>query len=139
MLFLANLVHGTLWLSALTVFIVMFLTGFIGLLGQTAAAISLIVSIMFVVALAKFSAFPNWTRRELSEGYQCLDFKQFADAIVQVLENAVNALHHQQLLLPLPDLDRHLEAIHDPIEQLYNNHAMPTTTTDTPTQILQAV
>jgi uncharacterized membrane protein YccC len=77
--------------------------------------------------------------RELSEGYQCIDLKQFADAIVQVLENAVDALHHQQLLLPLPDLDRHLDAIHSHIEQLYDNHSMPTATTDTPIQVLQAV
>lgn len=61
MLLLANLVHGTLWLSAMTMFIVMFLTGFVGLFGQAASAISLITSIMFVVALAKFAAFPNWT------------------------------------------------------------------------------
>jgi uncharacterized membrane protein YccC len=61
MLFLANLVHGAVWLSALTTFLVMFLTGFVGVLGQAAASISLITSIMFIVALAKFAAVPNWT------------------------------------------------------------------------------
>lgn len=60
MLLLANLVHSILWLSVLTTFLVMFLLGFIGLWGQTAAAISLITSIMFIVALAKFATFPNW-------------------------------------------------------------------------------
>lgn len=61
LLFLANLVHGVAWLSALTTFLVMFATGFMGVLGQAASSISLITSIMFIVALAKFSAFPNWT------------------------------------------------------------------------------
>jgi uncharacterized membrane protein YccC len=61
MLFLANLVHGVAWLSALTTFLVMFATGFMGVLGQAASSISLITSIMFIVALAKFTAFPTWT------------------------------------------------------------------------------
>ncbi|BAY49345.1 hypothetical protein SAMD00079811_69740 [Scytonema sp. HK-05] len=59
MLFLANLVHDTLWLSALTTFLVMFLAGFVGLFGQVASSISLITSIMFIVALARFATFPD--------------------------------------------------------------------------------
>lgn len=59
MLLLANLVHGILWLSVLTTFLVMFLLGFAGLWGATASAISLTASIMFIVALAKFATFPN--------------------------------------------------------------------------------
>jgi len=61
MLFLANLVHGTLWLSALTTFLVMFFAGFVGLFGQAASAISLIASITFIVALARFATFPDWS------------------------------------------------------------------------------
>lgn len=61
MLLLANLVHGTLWLSALTTFLVMFAAGFVGILGQAAAAISLTISITFIVALARFAAFPDWS------------------------------------------------------------------------------
>ncbi|PSB03303.1 FUSC family protein [Merismopedia glauca] len=61
MLFLANLVYGTLWLSLLTTFLVMFLAGFVGLFGQAASSISLIASIMFIVALARFATFPDWS------------------------------------------------------------------------------
>ena len=61
MLFLANLVHGTPWLSALTMFLVMFIAGFVSLFGQAASSISLTTSIMFIVALAKFAAFPDWS------------------------------------------------------------------------------
>jgi uncharacterized membrane protein YccC len=61
MLFLANLVHGTLWLSAVTTFLVMFIAGFVSLFGQAASSISLTTSIMFIVALAKFAAFPDWS------------------------------------------------------------------------------
>jgi uncharacterized membrane protein YccC len=61
MLFLANLVHGTLWLSAVTMFLVMFVAGFVSLYGQAASSISLITSIMFIVALAKFATFPDWS------------------------------------------------------------------------------
>jgi hypothetical protein len=61
MLFLANLVDGTLWLSALTTFLVMFIAGFVSLFGQAASSISLTSSIMFIVALAKFAAFPDWS------------------------------------------------------------------------------
>lgn len=61
MLFLANLVRGTLWLSALTTFLVMFIAGFVGLFGQAVSSISLITSIAFIVALAKFATFPNWS------------------------------------------------------------------------------
>ncbi|HEY9607724.1 FUSC family protein, partial [Allocoleopsis sp.] len=61
MLFLANLVHGTLWLSALTMFLVMFIAGFVSLFGQASSSISLTTSIMFIVALAKFAAFPDWS------------------------------------------------------------------------------
>ena len=60
-------------------------------------------------------------RRELSGEYQCPDFKQFADAIVQVLENLADALQQGQPPRSLPALDPYLEAIHDHIEQLHAN------------------
>lgn len=61
MLFLANLVHSILWLSVLTTFLVMFFAGFVGLFGQAASSIGLITSITFIVALAKFAVFPDWS------------------------------------------------------------------------------
>jgi uncharacterized membrane protein YccC len=61
MLLLANLVHGTLWLSALMMFLVMFVAGFVGLFGQAASAIGLTTSITFIVALARFATFPDWS------------------------------------------------------------------------------
>lgn len=60
-LFLANLVDSILWLSALTMFLVMFIAGFVSLFGQAASSISLTTSIMFIVALAKFATFPDWS------------------------------------------------------------------------------
>ncbi len=78
-------------------------------------------------------------QRELSEEYQCLDFKQFADTVVQVLENVAATFQHRQILQPLPDLDRHLEAIHDHIEQLYIDRLSDATTSRTLTQISRAV
>jgi hypothetical protein len=56
-----------------------------------------------------------------------------------VLENLANTLQHQQLLQPLPDLDRHLEAIHDHIEQLYSDRASDAPASRTLTQISRAV
>lgn len=70
MLLLAHLVHGTLWLSALTTFLVMVVAGFLGAFGQAAAAISLTTSIMFIVALARFAASPDWTT-VLQQGALC--------------------------------------------------------------------
>ena len=61
MLLLANLVHSPLWLSALTTFLVMFLSGFVSVFGQGVSSISLIAAITFIVALAKFAAFPDWS------------------------------------------------------------------------------
>jgi uncharacterized membrane protein YccC len=61
MLFLANLVHGTLWLAAPTTFVVMFIAGLAGVLGQAAASTSLFACIMFVVALARFATASGWS------------------------------------------------------------------------------
>lgn len=61
MLFLANLVHGIFWLSVVTTFLVIFIAGFVSLYGQAAASISLTSSIMFIVALAKFATFSDWS------------------------------------------------------------------------------
>ena len=78
-------------------------------------------------------------QQELSEEYQCLDFKQFSDTIIQVLENVADTFQHQQSLQPLPDLDRHLEAIHDHIEQLYTDRVSYTTASRTLTHISRTV
>ncbi|OKH36218.1 hypothetical protein NIES2119_18110 [[Phormidium ambiguum] IAM M-71] len=61
MLFLAHLVHGSLWLSALATFAVMFIAGFVSLYGQAASSIGLTTSLTFIVALAKFAVFPDWS------------------------------------------------------------------------------
>ncbi|MBD2358199.1 FUSC family protein [Tolypothrix sp. FACHB-123] len=56
---LANLVSSNLWLALPTTFIVIFLAGLAGLFGSVAASVSLVISIMYVVALAKFASFPD--------------------------------------------------------------------------------
>ncbi|BAY27417.1 hypothetical protein NIES2100_72410 [Calothrix sp. NIES-2100] len=56
---LANLVSSTLWLALPTTFIVIFLAGLAGLFGSVAASVSLVISIMFVVSLARFASFPD--------------------------------------------------------------------------------
>ncbi|HEY9619974.1 MAG TPA: FUSC family membrane protein, partial [Crinalium sp.] len=61
MLLLANLVHSIFWLSVLTMFAVMFVAGLVNVFGQAVSSISLITSIMFIVALARFSSFPDWS------------------------------------------------------------------------------
>ncbi|OUL37656.1 hypothetical protein BV372_01465 [Nostoc sp. T09] len=58
-LLLANLVSSTLWLALPTTFIVIFIAGLAGLYGSVAASVSLVISIMFVVALARFASFPD--------------------------------------------------------------------------------
>lgn len=58
-LLLANLVSSTLWLTLVTTFIVIFCLGLAGLYGATTAGMSLSISIMFIVSLARFSSFPN--------------------------------------------------------------------------------
>jgi uncharacterized membrane protein YccC len=79
-------------------------------------------------------------RRELRGEYQCLDLQQFADAIVQVLENLADALQQQQPPRSLPDFEPYLEAIHDHVEQLHAARAselLSNSGTATPT--LQAI
>jgi uncharacterized membrane protein YccC len=78
-------------------------------------------------------------RQELSEKYQCLEFKQFADTIVQVLENGADALQQQQTLQSLPNLDRALEGIHNHLNQLQMAHTSVEIGSRTSTQILRAV
>ncbi|MDZ8051090.1 MAG: FUSC family protein [Aulosira sp. ZfuVER01] len=58
-LLLANLVSSTLWLALPTTFIVIFIAGLAGLYGSLAASVSLVISIMFVVSLARFASFPD--------------------------------------------------------------------------------
>ncbi|OUL30084.1 hypothetical protein BV378_04275 [Nostoc sp. RF31YmG] len=58
-LLLANLVSSTLWLALPTTFIVIFIAGLAGLYSSVAASVSLVISIMFVVSLARFASFPD--------------------------------------------------------------------------------
>jgi uncharacterized membrane protein YccC len=57
-------------------------------------------------------------RQELSGKYQCSDFKDFADAVAQILENLADAFQQKQIPAFLPPLETYLSAIHDHIEQL---------------------
>lgn len=78
-------------------------------------------------------------RWEFRGEYQCPAFKQFADTIVQVLENAANALQQQQPLQPLPDLDRPLSAIHNHIESLHTSQSSFAAASGISSQSSQAV
>jgi uncharacterized membrane protein YccC len=60
-LLLANLVNSTLWLALPTTFIVIFIAGLAGLYGSVSASVSLVISIMFVVSLARFASFPDFS------------------------------------------------------------------------------
>jgi uncharacterized membrane protein YccC len=60
-LLIANLVSSTLWLSIPTTFLVMFIAGLAGLFGTPAATVSLVTSIMFIVSLARFASFPDFS------------------------------------------------------------------------------
>ncbi|MEH2127257.1 FUSC family protein [Nostoc sp.] len=59
MFLIASLVSSHLWLAVPTTFLVIFITGLASLYGNVAASVSLITSIMFVIALARFAAFSN--------------------------------------------------------------------------------
>jgi uncharacterized membrane protein YccC len=79
-------------------------------------------------------------RRELSGEYQCSDLKQFADAIVQVVENLADALQQREPPRPLPNLAPYLEAIHDHVEQLHAERASEfASNPGTATPTLQAI
>ncbi len=58
---IASLVGGHLWFSILTTFLVIFIASLAGLYGNVAASIGLVTSIMFVISLAKFASFSNWS------------------------------------------------------------------------------
>ncbi|MBD2301825.1 FUSC family membrane protein [Nostoc sp. FACHB-190] len=57
---IASLVSSHLWLAIPTTFVVMFIAGLAGLYGNVAASVSLVTSIMFVIALARFATFTNF-------------------------------------------------------------------------------
>ncbi|BBD65520.1 hypothetical protein NIES4072_08050 [Nostoc commune NIES-4072] len=59
MFLIASLVSSHLWLAVPTTFLVIFIAGLANLYGNVAASVSLITSIMFVIALAKFASFSN--------------------------------------------------------------------------------
>ncbi|MBD2495569.1 FUSC family protein [Nostoc sp. FACHB-280] len=58
---IASLVSGHLWLAIPTTFVVIFIAGLAGLYGNVAASVSLVTSIMFVIALARFATFTNFS------------------------------------------------------------------------------
>ncbi|MEG4343739.1 FUSC family membrane protein [Microcoleus sp. A003_D6] len=58
-LLIANLVSSTPWLAIPTTFLVMFIAGLASLFGTSAATVSLVTSIMFIVSLAKFASLPD--------------------------------------------------------------------------------
>jgi hypothetical protein len=76
-------------------------------------------------------------RQELSEAFQCHDFSQFADAIIRALENEAAALKYRQSPQPLPNLDHYLEAIHEHIRRLYDDHTLDITATHFSQAILE--
>jgi len=57
--FIASLISSHLWLAIPATFLVIFIAGLASLYGNVAASVSLVTSIMFVIALAKFAAFSN--------------------------------------------------------------------------------
>ncbi|MEH2154229.1 FUSC family protein [Nostoc sp.] len=59
MFLIASLVSSHIWLAVPTTFLVIFITGLASLYGNVAASVSLITSIMFVIALARFASFSN--------------------------------------------------------------------------------
>ncbi|MGF2035005.1 MAG: FUSC family protein [Nostoc sp. CmiVER01] len=59
MFLIASLVSSHLWLAVPTTFLVIFIAGLANLYGNVAASVSLITSIMFVIALARFASFSN--------------------------------------------------------------------------------
>ncbi|MEH2443924.1 FUSC family protein [Nostoc sp.] len=61
MFLIASLVSNNLWLAIPTTFLVIFISGLASLYGNVAASVSLITSIMFVISLAKFASFSNWS------------------------------------------------------------------------------
>ena len=60
-LLIANLVSGSFWLAIVTTFLVIFLLALASLFGAAMTGASFATSIMFVIALARFSSFPNLT------------------------------------------------------------------------------
>ncbi|MBE9209591.1 FUSC family protein [Nostoc sp. LEGE 06077] len=57
---IASLVSGHPWLAIPATFVVIFIAGLAGLYGNVASSISLVTSIMFVIALARFATFTNF-------------------------------------------------------------------------------
>ncbi|AFY42665.1 FUSC family protein [Nostoc sp. PCC 7107] len=57
---IASVVSGQPWLAIPTTFVVIFIAGLAGLYGNVASSISLVTSIMFVIALARFATFTNF-------------------------------------------------------------------------------
>ncbi|WP_445633146.1 FUSC family protein [Nostoc sp. DSM 114161] len=58
---IASLVSSHLWLAIPATFLVIFIAGLASLYGNVAASVSLVTSIMFVIALARFASFSNFS------------------------------------------------------------------------------
>ncbi|MCW5316962.1 hypothetical protein GTQ43_25040 [Nostoc sp. KVJ3] len=61
MFLIASLVSNHFWLAIPTTFLVIFIAGLASIYGNVAASVSLVTSIMFVISLAKFASFSNWS------------------------------------------------------------------------------
>ena len=70
-LLVANLVSGSFWLAIFTTFTVIFFLSLASVIRASLASVGLVTSIMFIISLAKFSAFPNLTA-VLEQGLLCL-------------------------------------------------------------------
>ena len=73
----------------------------------------------------------------VQEGFA--NIEQFADTIVQVLENLANCLEKGLPPQPLPDLTIHLEEIHDRVQQLHTDRILELSESRQVTPTLQAV
>jgi uncharacterized membrane protein YccC len=61
MFLIASLISSNLWLAIPTMFVVIFISGLASLYGNVAASVSLVTSLMFVISLAKFASFSNFS------------------------------------------------------------------------------
>jgi uncharacterized membrane protein YccC len=61
MFLIASLISSNLWLAIPTMFVVIFISGLANLYGNVAASVSLVTSLMFVISLAKFASFSNFS------------------------------------------------------------------------------
>ena len=78
-------------------------------------------------------------QREFNVQDRFTNIEPFADTIVQVLENLANCLEKKLPPQPLPDLNIHLEAIRDRVQQLHSDRISELSESRRVTPTLQAV